>query len=119
MIDEELKKRMKQIEYEIHKAQSPKTAQNSPTSSKIVKSRKFPLKYKLLLWFCLGFSLFLAMGFILGPENAYLIFISLTLFFNSLILLVSTLSIATFLIILSIPTLLFLYVVWKIYKSLV
>jgi hypothetical protein len=119
MIDEELKKRMKQIEYEIHKAQSPKTVLNSPTSNKIVKSRKFPLKYKLLIWFCVGFSLFVALGFVLGAENAYLIFVSLTLFFNSLILLVSTLSIATFLLILSIPTLLFLYVIWKIYKSLV
>ncbi len=128
---EDLKKRMKQLERELDQPQSnyekiileptqnPAPNSNSNPSSKIKTAKfRFSLPYKLLLWFGIGFGVFVALSLVVSSQTVYLFFASIYLIFASIFLFLSTLSLVAILLISILPALLFLFIAWKIYKWL-
>lgn len=110
--DEELKRRLKQLEYELHQPQNnyQKHVVIPETKLKTAKPR-LPLKYRFLIWFVVGLGVFAGISFIVGSETIHLFFLSLIVTITSLSLLLSSL-------ILVLPTLLLIYVIYKIWKWL-
>lgn len=110
--DEDLKRRMKELEYELHQPKNnyQKLTLNPDPKLKTAKPR-LPLKYRFLIWFVLGLGIFTGISFIVGAETLYLLFASVILTITSLSLIVSSL-------ILVLPTLALIYVIYRICKWL-
>lgn len=110
--DEDLKRRMKELEYELHhpKNNYQKILLNNYQNFKKNKS-KLKLKYIFLIWFVVGLGIFTGISFIVGAETLYLLFASVILTITSVSLILTSL-------ILVLPTLVVIYLIYIIWKNL-
>jgi ABC-type multidrug transport system permease subunit len=116
--DEDLKRRLAQIENELNQPIDNYKKTSIVQAKTKITSRKFPLKYKILIYFLSGLSIAIGISILVGTENMYYFIASITLLLNTLILFVSTLSIIGFLLLISLPSLIFIYIIWRIYRWL-
>lgn len=112
--DEDLKRRMRQLEFEMNQTEnSPQkfTLKPEPQTKPKAKTRRIPLKYKILMWFVVGLVFFGLLSLIIDPISIYLMI-------SSIFLLISTLSIVAIALVAIIPMLIILFIAWNIYKWL-
>jgi hypothetical protein len=110
--DEDLKRRIKQIEYELHQPENNYQKHTLIREPKKTGKPRLPLKYRFLIWFMIGLGIFTGLSFIVGAETLYLFFASVALFITSL-------SLIAILLISVLPMLALIYVIYQIYKWLV
>lgn len=112
--DEELKRRIKQLENELHQPPNYQKYTVTPNPKFIEakpSKRRLSLKYKILMWFVIGLGIVAAINFLVGAET-------IQLFFLSVIVTVTSLSLLLTSLILVLPTLILIYVIYRIIKWL-
>lgn len=110
--EEDLKKRLGQLEKELNQPQDNYKKVIAPTETAKSPKSKLAIKYKFLIWFLVGLLAFTGISFVIGAETLYLFFATVSLF-------ITQLSFLAFMALLTLPLLVIMFVVYKIYKWLV
>jgi uncharacterized protein YqhQ len=110
--NENLKKRLQQLDIQVNKFQNDQKQSTKEIEPTKKLKLKIALKYKLLIWFVVGLGIFTILSLIVGSQTLYLYIASIMLF-------ITELSFLAILLLFLLPTILLIYVIYRVWRWIV